>query len=327
MFARFWVKPLLLVLALFTTFSTFALGSQSTQAAELASPYGIYPDCIAPAIGVESHSWWTEPGEDEAHAARHIHMGACVPNARDTTGERLSVSGSLPLVLRVVSFNNPAKLEWIEAKFGDGTGFQKIFVNNLCQQMAGEHKECTWYYPMTVDLKLAGHNGLGELRLRPNFVHPDLNNERQFTTLNFQVYVKDSRFKSTSNYRSSPNPIARSWYDLGFDYANADLGNYIQLLGTDLSKNMPVLKGTVTLKGRHREATGKVSAKMTLDPNYHAGVVGRTLYQYGANGDYSVQLDTTKLTNGKHVLMVETAEETSLGTQRGQIKLEFLVQN
>ena len=52
------------------------------EPAAATGPYGVYPDCIAPAVPLEVHSWWQQ---DTDPVPRHIHIGACLPNARDLT--------------------------------------------------------------------------------------------------------------------------------------------------------------------------------------------------------------------------------------------------
>ncbi len=79
---------------------------------------------------------------------------------------------------------------------------------------------------------------MDELRITTNMKHPDLGT-RQFTTLNFQLRKESDG----SQYRSSPDLIARAWYT-GHDYVRVTV-NYQDFIGED--ESIPTVDGTVPL--------------------------------------------------------------------------------
>lgn len=80
------IRHLLLLLFLATIFNanSHALVYSSASAAD-PGKFGIYPNCIAPAIPIEVHSWWDQDLNQGLidDAPRHLHMATCLPYARD----------------------------------------------------------------------------------------------------------------------------------------------------------------------------------------------------------------------------------------------------
>lgn len=291
-----------------------------------AADFGWWPDCTAPSIPLEVHSWWLQPGEPHA---RHLHLAACAPNSRDTTGGLVSLSTREPLHVKVTSFNNPGTVSWVRWSWESDIK-QRITMNKPCQSAPNQLQECSWWVDFTLDPFLASRGGLRELRLSPNITTNDLG-ERQFGTLNFQIYLNNG--KTPSNYRSRPNPIGRSWYSTGFDYANVEV-NYTDFFrgAGDLGKSIPTVGGVVPLRIRHREGNFAVRSQLWQDPDFHANPdswhqgVGR-LYTKPGRFDGTYNWDTRQLPNGRHWLYFETVDEGPTGTNAGALKLPFDVQN
>ncbi|MDQ3099491.1 MAG: hypothetical protein M3Q44_07135 [bacterium] len=319
--------------------------AQTGQA--ISSRFGIYPNCVAPATPIESHSWWTEDAgiqsavssgdhnrveEEQLKRSRHIHYGICAPNTRDTTGQAVSVSGSLDLVARVVTFNHPGRLTYVQGALcgiGAGSGCpgevtRPFSPAKVCQSAINVDKECIYYMKFTIDTTKAPHNGIVELRMRANSEHPDLANGRHFTTMNAEIYVKNANISKSGNYRDG-NPIARGWYT-GMDYAIGSWKNFINLFGPDPSRSVPLLRGVASIKTEHSSASGLVYYRLVIDPDYHHRKPGTIIYA-DTNATHTTSLDTTKLSNGRHLMFVETTETNSKGAHKGQLRLDFDVQN
>jgi hypothetical protein len=247
-------------------------------------------------------------------------------------------------------FNNPASLQWVISGLVGPTGncpgggeFCKIFnppfkctqsnctAANNCVWTAnalnglpdrGECKVYTYLNP-GVDTTLKG-DGLSESRPKPNLQHTDVG-ARQFTTLNFQYYIKNGG--SASNYRSGPVMIGRGWYDKGFAYANATFKNYMDFFHGSTSISIPTVSGTISLQMGHAEGGGTVTKRLMLDPAFHIGHEGTILYESGGNGDVTYNWNTTTVANGQHILLAMTEEEGSIGIHTGLAKVIFNVQN
>jgi hypothetical protein len=171
-------------------------------AVDANGPWGVHPHCIAPAIPLEAESWWLERGE---RVPKHLHLAACVPNARtadcsDPANPR--VTRPVPFTSRVTSFNNRGPINWIRWSWqSDVQG--KLRTDWRCEPAGVEHPECGWMGDMTLD-PAEGNGGLDELRLSPNIAENEFD-KRHFATLNAQVCTG----ASSRHYRSRPDPIAR----------------------------------------------------------------------------------------------------------------------
>lgn len=295
-----------------------------------SSSWGVYPNCVAPAVPLEVHSWWHQNGEA---LPRHVHLASCVPNAHANNGGGVTFSGKHVFTNRIMTFNSPGVVNGVRWSWESDVK-EKKKLNLQCQRTPDERKECTWYVDLTLDSDLANGSGLHELRLSPNVEHGDLKT-RQFATLNYEVFVdKGGTYK---NYRSTAAPIGRAWYDHGFDYANAEL-NYQDFFKSS-NETIPTVGGIVPLKVKHSQGTGTVNSFMFQDPNFHlhpesherpadfAETGMKMLYKKPGEFSGTYNWDTRGLSNGVHSIYIQTEESTSEGLNAGAIKFFFNVQN
>ncbi|MDQ2694943.1 MAG: hypothetical protein M3Z21_06105 [Pseudomonadota bacterium] len=294
-----------------------------------AGPYGVYPNCVAPAIPIEVQSWWQQITDA---LPRHIHVAACLPNARDLSGSLVKLgSKPVPITVRIMAFNNPDRFNWVRWSWQSDIKEIKS-VNFQCsptQSNASADGSCTWYVDLTLDPSKS-HGGMDELRISANI--PDNQfGRRQFPTLNSQVWTPGTKI-----YRRVPDPIARSWYE-GPEYANIQV-NYMDFFNgaTDLNRTIPRVKGVVPLDIKHDQGSGKVRSTLWLDADFHHFPAlhdtakvgdGVLLYDVSSNFEGIYQWDTRKLANGVHTLSFQTSETNSQGTNTGILKLMFNVQN
>ena len=304
------------------------------HAVDVSGPFGVYPDCTAPAIPLEVHSWWWEDGET---VARHLHLAACLPNSRDLTGDLVSIDAPQDFTVVVTEFNNPSAVNWSRWSW-ESDVMEVVDTDLQCQTVPGVQQECKWTVDMTLDPDLSPHGGMRELRLSPNVPHEDLDT-RQFATLNYQVYLHNG--KTEENYRPRTNPIGRSWYT-DFEYANAEL-NYMDFFNgaADLDRSVPLVSEILPLEIRHREGDSNTRAKLWENVNFHAipefhqaaqvGVPHDSgavlLYDQPGNWDGTYDWDTRGLPNGSNVLYLQTEESDATGMNAGAIKLFFDVDN
>jgi hypothetical protein len=309
-------------------------GARQAHAENVDGPFGVYPDCIAPAVPLETHSWWHEDGEE---AARHIHIGACLPNARDMTGDLVSIDRPQDFTVRVMAFNHPGKFSWVRWSWESDIK-EKIPQTLQCQTRPDERKQCMRLVKMTLDPNKSGRGGLRELRLSPIINHKDLGT-RQLASLNFQIYLKNG--KGEDNYRSRIDPIARSWYP-DFDYAKVRI-NYMDLFNgeEDLDKSIPTVSGVVPIKVRHSGGEQETRSLLFENVNFHhtpdfhteavVGVPqhggGVLLYDKPGKFEGTYHWDTRDLPNGVNVLYFQTTDSNDSGFNAGAMKYLFNVQN
>ncbi|MEQ1760244.1 MAG: hypothetical protein ABL986_18155 [Vicinamibacterales bacterium] len=333
-----FTKPIVIVALLLVAGGALA-------GAPVSGPYGEYPNCVAPSVPLEQHGWWQQTGDA---VARHIHIAACVPNARDTTGTLVSVSGVQPFVARVTSFNNPDPITSVRWSWESAIA-QEVAGTWSCPGAHGDHQQCQWFVPMNLDTNTAP-DGLRELRLTEN-VSLNMFDQRHFGTLNFQVFVKN-RTGVSENYRATPDPIARSWYggksqsDADFGYANVQV-NYMSLFsggvgGAQMDRTVPVISGVVPLKIKHDQTSKLAGSELWLDADFHRypldwteAVVGvtrpisgaRLLYRQPGLFKGTYALDTRLLANGRHALYFQTTDRDETGIHASALKVFIDVAN
>jgi len=323
------------------------------------SPYGVYPDCVPPAIPIESQAWWREDASPidgdgtPLSGFRHVHVGVCAPNARANDGGGVVVTGVRDLVAVVLLHNNPGAVEWVSMKFEaadlsrgdvyvreqhesrwrvqdercDGGGESCVtFAEPLT---CPERSQCRFEIPMRIDFDTCAHAGLCEFETRANLEAIAPRGDRQYSTNNAQVFVAGP---DPTNYRSTPGPIGQGWYT-GLAYANSRLKNYADLFAGRLDLSVPVVSGSVDLVVSHREACVNEPPECSprsalyLDPDAHHDNPGTALYDVAGNFSGTVALDTTTLANGRHALVLSTWENSALGANVGLLKLFIDVEN
>ena len=324
--------------------------------------FGTYPNCLPPAIPVESQSWWDEkaaplPSDNAADLPdaqrltskfRHVHIGMCVPNERKLHDTSLTLSGTYDKLRAVtVLHNHPGAMTWNQVYIVNAS--TAITFTKTCSDITtcdavpwkqtsggcqGSAQACLTYNPpvrcpvnttCVFPVRMRGNfAGCGdcELRLRANLSHVAPRNDRQFTTNNFQVFLGGS-----GSYRSVPAPIGRGWYT-GLEYANATLKNYMSFFQGRTDIAVPIVKGTISLSVSHAQGSGTgVRSHLAIDPDGHMDLPGTVLYNVAGLKSGTVALDTTTLANGLHRLRLMTEEANSAGRSFGGIVYWMDVQN
>lgn len=317
--------------------------------------FGTYPNCLPPAIPVESQSWWDEkaaplPSDNAADVPdaqrlvskfRHVHMGMCIPNERKLQDTALTMAGVYDQLKAVmVLHNNPGVIGW--NAMGIWNGSTSIIFQKTCVDLAtcgnvpwiqrastcvGGGHSCITYKPplscavgttcryvVTMKLHMAPGSCTGdcEMRMRPNLSSISPRGDRQFTTLNFQVYLGGS-----GSYRSSPAPIGRGWYT-GSEYVNANIKNYMTWFAGRTDIAVPVVKGVLSIVVGHAQGSGTgVRSHLAVDPDGHMDMPGTTVYDVAGLKSGTVSIDTTTLSNGLHRLRILTEEANSVGRSFG----------
>lgn len=301
-------------------------GTPGTTPPPGTNKWGTFPNCVPPAMPVEAQSWWLEkqnpkPGDN---TSRHIHAAACFPNARDAAGRLVSVSGYLEFVRVIMIHNSNIALNRGDNGFpevGGGAEFPVRFSPNLTCAGRGD---CTFFSTNRVNTAVAP-DGLHELRWRIQGNHPDLSNDTEFISFATKIYAKNG--KDVNSSASNPNPRGRGWYT-GIEYDTAEIANYVDLYQGRTDISVPIVKGQVSLQMNHTQSVGnQLRSRLYLDPSFHQGNPGTILYD--KQGLYRGQyvLDTTKIPNGRHALVLETEHTDSQGIHSGLLKLFIDVSN
>ncbi len=254
-----------------------------------------------------------------------------MPNSRDLDGHKISFSGTQIITVRVLTFNNPGKVTGVRWAWESDIHETKSIAMSC--QSPDQLKECIQYVTLTLDANAASKSGLHELRLSPDIAHNDLG-KRHFATLNYQMFLKNGKPASAAS-RSATDPIGRSWYT-GFDYVNESV-NYLDLFQG--LESIPTVSGVVPLKIRHSEGTHSVTSYLFQDPSFHMcpkchedpsqDPTGLTKLLYKKNGrfDGSFSWNTCTVSNGAHILYIQTEDSGAEGVHASALLLRFNVEN
>lgn len=261
-----------------------------------------------PRVFADSQGWWVRmPGQTGTDFG-HIHTDVCFPF-------RQHVSGIVPFDVRLTMHNNPGQLTKLVLQIGGSGQYTAAQIKfNPALTCSGD---CTWWFHLDANTAGFSNDGWQEFRFRPNITEPDGN--QLVGSTSYQAYLQNG--KPVSNYRDQNFMQGKGWYT-GVNYAQARITKGYTY-GAPVSGNT-----TVTLKCD--STTLPVSGCLvTIDPDFHNGNNG--IVQLQKNGPFSgsVTIDTTKLTNGAHSLVIRTdvADNKRSSTLGGVLKLPFTVQN
>jgi hypothetical protein len=308
---------------------TGTIASPTPTPLGINSRWGIYPNCVAPAMPVEAQTWWTEtanpqPG-DEIPFGRHIHAAACMPHARDTDGRLVNVGGTFDIVRVLLLHNTNLKLTKGDNGFPDlGSGAEFPVTFNPALTCPNRAINCTFYSTNRIDTT-AMPDGLHELRWRIQGTHPDLSDTTEFISFATKIYTKNGR--TLNSTATNPAPRARGWYE-GIDYDSVEISNYNTLYRGRTDITVPVVSGAVALSMNHTQSVGgTIRSRLYLDPNFHAGSTGTVLYDKPGLFQGTYTLDTARIPNGRHVLVAQTEHTAANGIHSGLLKLFIDIQN
>jgi hypothetical protein len=289
-------------LLLGAVFFFFASGLLSAQTPDPVNCTG-YPE---PRMFLESQSWWTQTPGRQGNNFGHIHVGTCFPYKQ-------RVSGIVNFDLRVIIHDNPGTAYLLRVMTEDSVLYQKSI--SLKCPVPGS---CTFWFPISADTAKASHDGRNELRMSVKLKEPD--GKVMFNSSGWQVYLENG--KALRDYRSSDMTEARGWYT-DVEYTNARLDS-------DIPRSS--VSGLWTFKVSLKPGSGGLPVtyhRVILDPNFHEGIPGTTVKQ--GTGPYSgtITIDTRKLANGKHklVLKSDAADSASGSTNSGLLVVPFSVRN
>ncbi len=267
-------------------------------------------------VFLETQSWWTPtPGTTDKNNFGHLHLGTCFPYKQ-------TVTGTIEFDIRLLMHDNPGNA------FLFRVGTEDVVLGQQDFSMTCSVATCEKWLHVSLDTTKASHDGRNEFRFSVKLNEPDGN--VMFESSGWQAYLKNG--KSSSDYRSSDVTIARGWYT-GALYTNAEITSDIPL--TPVSG---VWSPTVKL------TAGAGGIPVThwswhVDPSFHAVPANLGTITAEGSGELrsTIKIDTTRLTNGTHrLVLISSADcisgncgDASLDGQRnsGVLSIPFTVSN
>jgi hypothetical protein len=258
-------------------------------------------------VFLESQAWWYRTPGKTGTDHGHVHIGTCFPHAQ-------KVTGVVRFDVRVILHRNPGRLTHINIGIvGEWGGIRSVA---LTPSWRCAETTCTRWFRTYVDTRKALRDGRQEFRFRAQVKEPD--NKEMIASTGWLAYVKNG--KPIQHYRASWSAEARGWYT-NTGYANAK----IEFLP------MNSVRGVWWPKVRMTAGSGGIpvtSYRAILDPDFHAGKAGTTIRSGTGSFRGSLRIDTTRLRNGKHKLVLIADAKASTGsTNRGLLVVPFSVSN
>ena len=298
--------------SLTTTTASTTTTSSSTPLAPVPNPVSCagYPE---KRVFLEGQGWWMQTPGKTGTEFGHVHSGTCFP-----WGQR--ISGVVHFDVRITMFMNPGLLTNLRIQIfhsGAPDPVKNVQLNKRCADMV-----CAFWVPVDIDTRLA-YDGCQEFRFQSWVTEPDGN--KLVATTGFRTYLANGRPVSSycaSDGRGVNNTEGRGWYT-NFGY---EIGRIDDVLPMD-----PV-HGLWQPKVKLSAGSGGIAPTwhmVCIDPAFHAGSKGLVLFEGPASwGPSRLWIDTTKLANGPHRLVLRTDAATSNGsTLSGLLVVPFRVAN
>lgn len=248
-------------------------------------------------VFVESQGWWIPTNEG---VGEHIHVATCFPHAE-------TVKGTVDFDVRVMLHDSKAKAYLLRIAVGSTVLVQKS-ISMACDT------DCTQWHKLSLDTTKWAYDGRQELRFTVKAKEAD--GKIHYQSTGWQAYFANG--KPVQHYRSSDLVIARGWYT-GYDYTNAQL---------DSALPAAPVSGTWSPRVKFTPKTTAGATYMaTIDPSFHVGNAGTVVLSGAGSGSKTLSIDTTKLTNGRHNLVLLAHDKRTGGTNSGVQVLPFTVQN
>ena len=265
-----------------------------------------------PRIYLESHSWWQDGVAPVApERRRHVHVATCFPQGQ-------AVSGNLRLDVKITLHNNDGRVYRLRAEVREDDIVVDRDVNLSCPG-----SDCEISVP--IDIPTAqGSDGRKEIRVRAYVRRP--NGTEYFPTTGWQAYFRNGRGAGASE-RDSDVIIARGWYPTA-EYANAEVasGNVSQLYGTVSGVWTPHVEMKPGTDGDPTTFSGAY-----IDPDFHHGHRGIVLMERSGGFEGSLSIDTRRLANGRHKLLLRSdavcSDCSPAGINSGILVVWFTVAN
>lgn len=290
------------VIATASLAAVLLLGVGKAQAASDPNTCSGYPE---PRVGVEIQGWWQDR-VGEAFPGRHIHIFTCWP-----TGV---VSGVVGADMKIQTHAQPPGAYFSRLRATDGggsnvfpaqtSGFTALDANGDMVQWV--HK----------DISTDGlSTGLHEIRLAGYVRQPG--GFDQLVSSGLPLFVRSLSGGATSrDYVES-----RGWYP-GFNYTNARYRNRL----SDFLNPVPGL-WTPTFQCASPSGENADQMTVTIDPGFHTGNPGTTVFTYPGETTKKLSIDTTGLTLGTHKIVTLCAATANLsghdGTSTGVLAINF----
>lgn len=290
--------------------------------------------CAADEIFVEAQSWWV-PTPDGVGGFRtgsdgkkgdnfgHVHVGLCFPHHK-------KIKGDLDLKVRSIMHDNPGHFTRITAEIRAGSNDKVGDPTARFSRTCPEGQTCTWWDTIRIPASMLKNDGWHQLRLQANVEeNGKVGAEVMRTSTRLHWWADNGRPVAAFSANPGNESLfgSRGWYT-NIGYTDAFM------LNPPTSPVSGVWRPSVEMKAVDKPTTGWFAA---IDTDFHNGNIGSPLcpgevYNKGTllpvcgKSSYkgTLNIDTTRLTNGWHRLIYKTdAFDSRTGSTSSGVQVMF----
>jgi hypothetical protein len=285
----------------------------ASVAAQPAAPNPLtcagYPE---PRIFLEGQAWWIRTPGRNGHDFGHIHIGTCFPQAA-------TLSGTLEADLRLILHNNPGVVDEIVVKVrNDDDNYTDLYrqVNNGWACLG----TCERWEHVTLDTRRLPTDGIKEFIFEVFVDEPD--GKSLLGAVVFRNQVANGKVVNPHFTDYAARGVAR-YKEFGYSYSR-----FLSNLPSQPVRGVYAFEVQLNNRPSPAEAAG-LSYDVLLDANFHAGIMGTVLKEGKGNFTGQLTLDTTRLENGPHRLLLRMhSNDGSAGsTLSSVLVIPFTVDN
>jgi hypothetical protein len=298
---------------------------------------GTHPaGCKVGEVYVDAQGWWTNPDGGPGDDFGHLHTSVCWPYLA-------TIDAPLTMNVRSAMHHNPGILRELRVQSFDAGPVTPVCNDSTaivcrtfpatadrpartikdCVASGGELKDagetCVWWDTITIDPAKIAKSGWQQFRFRGFVVEPDGKEMHTSTGLHARVVNN----QPVGDYCSQTCEMieGRGWYT-GANYSNS---NITAPLTSSVSG---VWNAKVQMKAG---ASGLPTTEhyAAIDTDFHNGNPGTPILRGKGEFRGTLVIDTTKLTNGWHRLLLkaDAFDSTTGSTNSGVLVTWFFVQN
>jgi hypothetical protein len=265
-----------------------------------------YPE---PRVFIESQDWWS-PIPDLGGLG-HVHLGMCFPVGQ-------TVSGLVRFDVRVIFHGNKGRLTLIKMQDDRSTDHYKFNPNFV----PNTGIDTTYWHTFTLDTRKMA-DGIRSFRWYAQLLHANGNPET--ARANWPLRVENGT--ADLNSASLTQIQGSGWYKEAANGADWGYQTAFLTTGIPLAPVRGVWQPGVRFSCNGCPAMSGYMA--TVDPNFHAGIQGWIVKQGSGGWGGNLAIDTSRLTNGVHKLVLISLAEGADPTKQhgGVLAIPFSVSN
>ncbi len=279
-----------------------------------------YPE---PRVFLESQAWWADDEVSADGGTKHVHSGVCMPLNGVVSGKV-----TFDVVSKLHNYQG-WNLRFVRIQSATDQGGVDNVVITSPGTVCNSH-DCTFVTPITIDTDALA-TGRHEFRIHSE-ARPGVGSApKNLATNGWQVCIRSC---SGVTPQATDNPEGRGWYHTE---AGSDKGYVNGRFNSQAEFPWQADKGFVPVSGqwcppvRILRGAGDDSvdrSRVVVDPDFHAGKPGITVLDQPGSFEGRACVDTTKLGNGQHklVLIAHTGSEFA-GQLAGVFVVPFVVAN